>query len=430
MKDMVKILFFLSALILIFLSSCTKIWIPDVTTSPVTGIDATSATCGGIINDEGSGAVLEYGICWSKGNKPTTSDNKLAYKGNTDVFILEMSDLDAAADYYVRAFAINKKGTGYGAAVPFTTSEIIMPLLETSGIKYITPRSAFSGGKVTVNGSPVILKKGLCWDDEPIPDTSDSHWTHYSVTPYTEEYTHFLTDLKPQTTYYVRAYGLSKAGISFGNELSFTTPADMSGISGTVTDIEGNMYNTISIGTQVWMAENLKTTKYNDGTEIPLIVDATAWGQTNAAAYCWYDNDKAAYKDIYGALYKWYTGMTGKLCPVGWHVASDDDWIILESFLGGADVAGIKLKEAGFAHWKQASYGHQATNESRFTALPSGLRTKGGSFHGIGEESFFWCSISGCGFPAGRYRSMAFDGDFSFPGCYSLMGGSVRCIRD
>jgi uncharacterized protein (TIGR02145 family) len=178
------------------------------------------------------------------------------------------------------------------------------------------------------------------------------------------------------------------------------------------------------------MAENLKTTKYNDGTDIPLITGATAWSQTNAAAYCWYENNMAAYKDVYGALYKWYTGMTGKLCPVGWHVATDDEWIILESFLGGADVAGIKLKEAGFVHWKQDRYSHLATNESGFTSLPAGLRTQGGSFHGIGEESFFWCSSSFCGFPAGRYRTMSYDGDFSFPGCYSLMGGSVRCIRD
>jgi uncharacterized protein (TIGR02145 family) len=430
MKDPVKILYVLSTLLLIFLNSCTKLWVPDVTTSAVTFVDATSATCGGTINDEGSGAVLEFGICWGTGKTPTTADDKLVYDGSTDVFILEMTNLEAATTYYVRAFATNKKGTGYGAAVSFTTSEITMPVLETSGIKYVTPRSALSGGKVTVNGSPVILQKGICWDDEPLPDTSDSHWTDYIVTPYEEEYTHLLTDLKPQTRYYVRAYGLSKAGVSFGNELSFTTPEDLSGISGTVTDIEGNIYKTISIGTQVWMAENLKTTKFNDGTDIPLITSAATWSETNAAAYCWYDNNMDAYKDIYGALYKWYTGMTGKLCPVGWHVASDDEWIILESFLGGADVAGIKLKEAGFAHWKQDRYTHLATNESGFTALPSGLRSQGGSFLGIGEESFSWCSSSFCGFPAGRYRSMSYDGDFSFPGCYSLMGGSVRCIRD
>ncbi|HSL86438.1 MAG TPA: fibrobacter succinogenes major paralogous domain-containing protein, partial [Bacteroidales bacterium] len=301
--------------------------------------------------------------------------------------------------------------------------------LNTSSINYLTPKSAFCNGMVTFIGSPPITRRGFCWDDESLPDTTDNHWTDYYVTPYFEEYTHLLANLNPETSYYVRAFAINEAGISYGNELSFTTLADLSGTEGTVTDTEGNIYKTISIGTQIWMAENLKTTKYNDGSTIPLVTDSVIWSILTTPAYCWYDNNEDAYKTLYGALYNYYTVMTGKLCPTGWHVPSNDEWILLESYLGGADVAGIKLKEAGFEHWKQTSRGSIATNESGFTGLPSGYRWKDGTFNKIGENNMFWGS-TGCGYPNGRYRTQSYEGDFNFEGCQDIIGASVRCVKD
>jgi uncharacterized protein (TIGR02145 family) len=212
--------------------------------------------------------------------------------------------------------------------------------------------------------------------------------------------------------------------------LSFTTPADLSGTEGTVTDIEGNLYKTIRIGTQIWMAENLKTTKYNDGDSIPLVTDAFIWSNLTTPAYCWYDNKEAAYKDLYGALYNWYTVSTGKLCPVGWHVPSEDDWIIIDSYLGGEEVSGIKLKEAGFEHWKQIQGSRIATIESGFTSLPSGSRFSSGEFYDIGESNFFWTSTP-CGLPNTRYRHHYVDGDDVTSGCTTITRGfSVQCIKD
>lgn len=156
-----------------------------------------------------------------------------------------------------------------------------------------------------------------------------------------------------------------------------------------VTDICGNNYQTILIGNQVWMAENLATTKYNDGTSIPNVTDPTDWAALTTAGYCWFQNDSATYAPTYGALYNWHTVNWGTLCPSGWHVPSDAEWKIMEMHLGmtqteadgwgfrGTDEGG-KLKEVGFTHWWSPNAG--ATNSSGFTALPSGEREEDGSF--------------------------------------------------
>jgi uncharacterized protein (TIGR02145 family) len=140
--------------------------------------------------------------------------------------------------------------------------------------------------------------------------------------------------------------------------------------SETAKDVDGNVYNTVTIGAQVWMAENLRTTKYNDGTSIPLVTDSTKWSDLSTPAHCWYNNDKASYKATYGALYNWYTVATDNLCPTGWHVPTTAEWQILKDYLGSS-VDGGKLKESGTTHWKSPNKG--ATNESGFTALPGGL---------------------------------------------------------
>jgi uncharacterized protein (TIGR02145 family) len=149
-----------------------------------------------------------------------------------------------------------------------------------------------------------------------------------------------------------------------------------------VTDVEGNVYKTVTIGTQVWMAENLKTTKYNDGTAIPMAVGVLP----STAAYFYYDND-ISNKDIYGALYNWYAVNTAKLCPTGWHVPNNAEWQILTDYLGGFYVAGGKMKEEGFSHWLAPNTG--ATNESGFTALPGGW-----AIHSYMGESAYFSSSS------------------------------------
>ncbi|BDX38831.1 hypothetical protein CYCD_21860 [Tenuifilaceae bacterium CYCD] len=155
----------------------------------------------------------------------------------------------------------------------------------------------------------------------------------------------------------------------------------------TVTDYDGNVYNTVVIGTQVWMKENLKTTHYNDGSDIPNITDAEAWVTQIAGAYCNYNNSSAN-GTTYGALYNWNAVKTGKLCPTGWHVPSDAEWKTLIDFLGGESVAGGKLKS--ITGWNTPNTG--ATNENGFTALPGAGRMDNGAFYSLGDLGVWWSS--------------------------------------
>ena len=163
-----------------------------------------------------------------------------------------------------------------------------------------------------------------------------------------------------------------------------------------VTDVDGNVYHTVTIGTQVWMVENLKTTKLNDGTAIPQVTD-TSWRSLSTPAYCYYGND-AGWKPIYGPLYNWWAVNSGKLAPAGWHVATESDWNLLVTTLGGDTVAGGKLKSTGTVEsitglWLSPNKG--ATNASGFTAFPGGYRYY--SIHGIDQinrYSYWWTSTS------------------------------------
>lgn len=159
-----------------------------------------------------------------------------------------------------------------------------------------------------------------------------------------------------------------------------------------ITDIDGNVYHTIIIGEQVWMAKNLRTTRFNDGTIIPNVIHGTEWSGMSTPAFCWFNNDDSLYRITYGGLYNWYTVNTGKLCPVGWRVPDDADWTRLTDQLKGEDAAGGKLKETGTEHWNSPNTA--ATNETGFTALPGGLRLHKGKFEYLGKYSIWWSSTS------------------------------------
>jgi uncharacterized protein (TIGR02145 family) len=195
-----------------------------------------------------------------------------------------------------------------------------------------------------------------------------------------------------------------------------------------VTDIDGNVYHTISIGAQVWMTENLKTTKYNDGTEIPFIVAAAeAWHELNSPGYCWY-NDDVTHKETTGALYNWHALNTGKLCPKGWHIPTDKEWSTLAAFLGGETVAGGKMKAAGTAFWPYPNAG--ATNSSGFTALYSSFRGKSGFIPSGNGTLLFWSSTAHDDADAWAWY-LRFDNEaFGRNHGGKYHGFSVRCLKD
>ena len=199
--------------------------------------------------------------------------------------------------------------------------------------------------------------------------------------------------------------------------------------TGTVTDIDGNVYKTVKIGDQWWMAENLRVTHYSNGDSIPMVTSDSAWASLSTGARCTYDNDESN-ANIYGYLYNWYAVNDDRtIAPVGWHVSTDEEWQILVNCLGGSSVAGGKLKETGTAHWGSPNTG--AANESGFSALPGGMRLcSDGIFYFLSNCASFWSStgyLSDYAWGHGLYWN---NSGVNRGNDYKETGMSVRCVKD
>lgn len=198
---------------------------------------------------------------------------------------------------------------------------------------------------------------------------------------------------------------------------------------GSVTDIDGNIYPTIIIGAQEWMAQNLRASKYRNDDAIPNVTDDTDWSNLNTGAFAWYDNDNN-FEQPYGKLYNWYAVNDGRgLCPTGWHVPSDSEWTILTDTLGGIGFAGGRLKEVSQVRWSFPNEG--ATNKSGFTGIPGGYRQNGnGSFTSFRFTGHWWSSTEVSSDAAWarilRYNDVRASRNLIF----KKDGYSVRCIRD
>jgi uncharacterized protein (TIGR02145 family) len=399
--------------------STIAIYLPAITTNAISSITETSATSGGNITNDGSDNITARGICWGTASNPTTDLTTKTTDGiGKGIFTSNLTGLTASTTYYVRAYATNARGTAYGNEISFTTSAAL-PTITTTAISDITNVSATSGGNITNDGGAAITAYGVCWSttSNPTTDLTTKTTDGTGIGAFTSN----LTGLTDATTYYVRAYATNSTGTAYGNEVSFTTIAFSTG--NTVTDIDGNTYKTVVIGTQTWMAENLKTTKYNDDTTIPNVTDSAAWAELTTPAYCWYNNDVTTYKATYGALYNWYTVNTGNLCPTGWHVPSDTEWTTLTTYLSGESVAGGKLKEIGTSHWSSPNTG--ASNSSGFTALPGGGRGTFSLFQNVGIFGHWWSSTDIW------YRGLRYDkSSITRNPSIKSYGFSVRCVRD
>jgi uncharacterized protein (TIGR02145 family) len=202
----------------------------------------------------------------------------------------------------------------------------------------------------------------------------------------------------------------------------------LSGCNSTIKDIDGNKYKVVTIGDQVWMKENLKTTRFNDGTPIPLVAENDLWKSLTTPGFCWYNNDSTANKNLYGALYNWYTVNSNKICPSGWHVPTDQEWTTLADNLGGHDTAGGKLKESGLEHWKRPNT--SGSDLVGFTALPAGYRSVEGIFNLIGASGYWWTSTM-----YNDEHVIFYDLRYKFGILYKYRsekycGFSLRCLKD
>jgi uncharacterized protein (TIGR02145 family) len=349
-----------------------------------------------------------------------------------------------AALFQIVPFTINFGNTPSSCMIGTTSGLSIrcikdqpLPLLTTTEVSNITQTDASSGGNISENSDITIGQYGVCWSTSENPTVSDRHTQQGSGAG---TFTSQISGLTPSTKYYVRAYASNvNGGIGYGNQVSFTTLTTSPSVFnpdltyGTVTDVEGNVYKTIQIGTQLWMAENLRTTTYNDNTPIPLVTDDVLWSSLSTFGYCWLLNNSDAYKNTYGGLYNWYAINTNKLCPSGFHIPTDDEWSALALTLGGDSIAGARLKETGTTHWLTPNIG--ATNESGFTGLPGGIRSDDsygtyGIFDYSNQLGFYWTSSQYDNINAWCRITNSNDGNLNRDNRHKSGGFSVRCLSD
>jgi len=392
--------------------------VPVLTTAAVTAVTQTTAQCGGTVTSDGGANVYYRGVCWSTDSLPTYADMKTADGTGIGTFTSSITGLTAGTHYYVRAYAMNDAGLGYGNVDSFTTVALSVPALTTATVTNITQSTAICGGTVTADGGAAVTARGVCWSTNHTPTIDDSITTDGDGIG---SFTSSIFGLASNTTYHIRAYATNSVGTGYGSSRPFTTAP-------TLIDIDGNTYQTIIIGTQVWMAENLKVTHYRNGNAIPKVTGYSIWDSLTTGAYCEYNNDTNNVA-VYGRLYNSYAIKDSRnMAPAGWHVPTDAEWQTLVDYLGGDLVAGGKMKETGTVHWLSPNTG--ATNESGFCALPGGSRGHPGVFYDLGIYAYVWSSSEQDS--SGSYcQRLSYDSSNAFRSIgFAISGMSVRCVKD
>lgn len=327
----------------------------------------------------------------------------------------------------------------------FSCKDETSPVLITNDVTEITESTAMLNAEINSEDLEVLVR-GFVWDTISNPDL-DKNIDKSENGAGVGKYSHQLTDLLDGEMYYFRAYAQTEQGITYGGETSFTTDEILwNGTPcpdcATITDIDGNVYRTVLIGNQCWLVENLRTTKYKDGEQIPITTDNIEWKNATSAAMCYYNNDSENSVN-YGILYNFYAVETGKLCPEGWHVATDNEWKELEGFVDteygignniwdtegwrGSDV-GVKLKSAN--GWLGGSE-QNGTDDYGFLGLPAGLREgNNGEFQRVEEWGLWWSAKNTD--ETNVYRRYLGNHENNIARFPSNManGHSVRCIKD
>jgi uncharacterized protein (TIGR02145 family) len=391
-----------------------------VITAPATNITPTGATSGGTILSDGGSAITIRGVCWSKSPNPTTLLPTVTNDGSgIGTFTSTLTGLTAGT-YYLRAFAINSTGKFYGDEITF---EVVLPgpqaTISTLEASSIGATSVQSGGMISSDGGTPVTERGVCWSTSHLPTIALP--TRTSDGSGIGTFTSAITGLTTWTTYYARAFATNGTGTYYGSEVVIVPIPPVT--FGTVADADGNNYKTVVIGNQTWMAENLRVSKYQDGSALVSGLAAPSFGSTNSGAFIDFDNSPSS-AGTYGHLYNSYAvDDVRNICPAGWHVPSSAEWNELALLLGGSNVAGTRMKEVGVTHWASPNVG--ANNSSGFTGLGGGSIHLG-NFVDFGTDGYWWSSNT----PSFYYLTNDL---FSLRNKSSAVQGeglSIRCVKN
>ena len=419
---------------------------PSVTTSAVSNITCIAADCGGTVSSDGISGVTAKGVCWSTSTNPTITDSLTIDGNDVGSFTSHITGLQPGTHYYVRAYATNNAGTVYGTQRQFTTP-VATPTITTNGVNRISSTSVTCDGNVSYEGIAAVTARGVCWSTSPNPTLNDNHTVDSSGVG---SFTSLITGLQPFVHYYVRAYATNSAGTAYGNEIEFSTSDGFPCLNAdTLTDIDGNIYNTVQLGTQCWMRENLRTTRYANGTDI--LLSSNYYG-----GVCrYYPDNNESNVPIYGYLYSWHAVMGGSsssdanpsgvqgICPNGWHVPSDSEWTQLTDYVSsqnqyvcGTDSSYIgKALAADFVNWSNntttCAVGNipSDNNSTNFSAVPAGHRYDSG-FVGFLTYTDFWSSTQDNYYRAYVRTIVWYEATVNRQKHEKSDGLSVRCLRN
>jgi len=406
--------------VMAIINSCKKEEsIPDLNTFEVNNITNISASSGGEIKNKGKYEIIRQGICWSIKPNPTIADYRIKDDSDSDTFTIEITGLIPDTKYYLRAYATNYIGTGYGNEIEFQTT-VEAPVVSTNSISAKTINSIRCGGNISSDGGDVIVARGVCWGENPEPLISDNK-TDDGQSP--GQFTSEVTNLRSNTKYYIRAYATNNVGTTYGDIQSFTLWLNVQ--DEPINDIDGNTYNTIRIGDQIWMQENLRVTKFQNGISLKQLSNQSDWSEKETYGY--YTNVEYV---SFGYVYNGYAiDGNENICPSGWHVPTESEWNTLINYLGGSSVAGGKMKESSDYYWTLPNLG--ADNVSGFTALPNGYVGSDGTSHDkLQDASFMVATFDSSGNPEfatieNNYTSVSIYGTSA-----KVSSASIRCIKD
>jgi len=423
---------------------------PSVSTGSVTNITTTTATCSGNVTSDGKATVAARGVCWSTSENPTVANSKTTNGTGVGTYTSNITGLSPNTAYYVRAYATNSEGTAYGEQKTFTTNaQQATPSVTSGDVTNITTTTASCSGNVTSDGGSSVTARGVCWSTSQNPTTSNSKTTNGTGVG---TYTSHITGLSPNTTYYVRAYATNSQGTAYGEQRTFRTLTASDIEYGSFTDSrDGIVYKTVTIGEQVWMAENL--------AYLPSVVGPATESYTAPYYYVYgYDGTSVATAKAtsnyttYGVLYNWPAALTA--CPEGWHLPSDEEWTQLETYLannghnydgslGGDNIRDkIAISLASATGWDADPENYPGAigntnpaydayrNKSGFSALPGGYRRRSGAFDVIGIDGTWWSSTQ-YGTHSAWFRALHYSNSHVRRNTTDREDGlSVRCMRD